>query len=448
MTYRKHFSWTTGLRVCLFCLVTLLMTVSCDGKKSSKNNANNANNANNVNNANNINNTNNHNNGNNQNVDPDCTSVRLTYYAAAPGGWCEFDRTLPVLPAFVRQGMTLAVAQPWNGSSFGGEPGESCGECWELDTVGGTRTVMVHDLCPIQGNPLCAGEHFHFDVSSETAQALGLGGLDEGRARRVPCPVEGNIHVQILDWNQWGYVRLQFVNHRIPVRHAALRFSSMPEGQWHELERSSGAWHATGAPNPGAGDGIFFRITSAQEEIIESTLPVTLLDSSSNHFDIGVQLTNQDPDPQGQCRFTPPPDVYVDGWGGIPGVRWMVNPWGATTVDEVQSGCRDDSAACLRMPDMARWSGMHVYYRQLFPHSLFSSFSFWARSEGDDLTFLVSFSGDGSSCDETSVNVTGEWTRHTIDLSEVCAAVPFINTLTWQNTTAQIPFLFDDLVFE
>lgn len=136
-------------------------------------------------------------------VNPDCASVRLTYYTAASGGWCEFDRTLPILPSFVREGMTVAVAEPYNGSSYGGEPGEACGECWEFDTLGGTQVVMVHDLCPIEGNPVCAGSHFHFDLASEVAQKLYLDGLNEGRVRRVPCPVSGNIYVQILNWNQW-----------------------------------------------------------------------------------------------------------------------------------------------------------------------------------------------------------------------------------------------------
>src|SRR5512138_3880223 len=60
-----------------------------------------------------------------------CGSVRLTSYSASNGGWCEFDRSAPMLPDFVRQGLTLAIAEPWNGSSYGGANGEACGECWE-----------------------------------------------------------------------------------------------------------------------------------------------------------------------------------------------------------------------------------------------------------------------------------------------------------------------------
>jgi hypothetical protein len=161
---------------------------------------------------------------------PTCGAFRLTHYTAGTAGWCEFHRTLPILPASVRDGMTLAIAEPWDGGSYGGAPGEACGECWEIDTLSGTRTVMVHDLCPIAGNPLCAGGQFHFDLSSEAAAALASTGLDAGSTRRVPCPVAGNAFLEIIDRNEWGYLRLQVVNQRIPVR--LVEYRPVGGGAW------------------------------------------------------------------------------------------------------------------------------------------------------------------------------------------------------------------------
>ncbi|PKN23441.1 MAG: hypothetical protein CVU65_14015 [Deltaproteobacteria bacterium HGW-Deltaproteobacteria-22] len=416
-----------------FCIFLSLNLFACDDSGSKNVNSQ-------------LNNVNNH--TNNITIDPDCTSVRLTSYTASNGGWCEFDRTLPVLPAFVRDGMTTAIAEPWNGGSYGGDPGESCGECWEIDTIGGSQTVMVHDLCPIEGNPLCAGAHFHFDLSTESAAALDTAGLDEGRARRVPCPVTGNVFAQILDWNQWGFVRLQFVNHRIPIRGAELRYGSEPEDTWHAMSRSGGAWAISGAPAADAGEPIFFRITSAQGEMVGSTLSVPLLDDSTNHYDLGVQLTDQGTPPDGVCQFLPPADVYVDGWGGINQVRWMPNPWGDTDVNETGAACHDDSASCLRVPNMAQWSGMHIYYRQEFPPAFYTTISFRARAEDGPMSFLFSLSGSDGQCAETALELTTEWTRHTIDLATVCPLISTINTITWQNTSAQAPFLLDDVVFE
>jgi hypothetical protein len=52
-----------------------------------------------------------------------CGSVRLTSYNAGDTGWCEFPRNANFLPAFVRSGVTGAIAEPWNGSSYGGASG-------------------------------------------------------------------------------------------------------------------------------------------------------------------------------------------------------------------------------------------------------------------------------------------------------------------------------------
>lgn len=246
-----------------------------------------------------------------------------------------------------------------------------------------------------------------------------------------------------------GYVRCQFVNHRIPVRVAELRFSSMPEGMWHLLTRSGGAWHTQDAPTPRVGDTITFRLTTARGEVLTATKPVTLLDDSSNIFDLGVQAQDVGENPTGECRFLPPAEVYVDEWGGIDQVRWMPNPWGDVDIHEVQDGCHNASSSCLRITEMKQWGGMHIYYRQEFPPTMYRTVSFWMRTLGDSpMTFLFSLSGSGGRCVETSIEVPTKWTQYTVQLSEVCALVDAIHTLTWQNTSSLTVFYMDDIRFE
>jgi hypothetical protein len=144
-----------------------------------------------------------------------------------------------MLPDFVRAGLTLAIAEPWAGSSYGGVFGEACGECWEIASLDQRRIIMVHDLCPIQGNPVCNGSHFHVDLSEESKNALAVDGIGEASARRVPCPVTGNAHLQILDRNEWGYLRFQILNHRIPIR--AVEFRAASGTTYFPAERSGGA---------------------------------------------------------------------------------------------------------------------------------------------------------------------------------------------------------------
>lgn len=375
----------------------------------------------------------------------ECGSVRLTSYTAATGGWCEYDRTSAVLPAFVREGLTTAIAEPWNGGSYGGEPGESCGECWEVDTIADTRTVMVHDLCPIQGNPLCAGGHFHFDLAGEAGTALQAGGLDEASARRVPCPVAGNVFVHVIDRNEWGYLRLQFINHRIPIRRAEYRAAGGTE--WKDVTRSGGAWHVVddGVPFAAGGPGGVFRLTSAQGETVEAPNVLGWEVVVGADFDLGAQLTDQQPSGGGACVFVPPADVYVDGWGGIPEVRWMLNPWGESSGGETTDGCR--AGSCVRVSSLAQWSGFHIYHRQSFPSATFATLTLWLRDVGGSGSVNVFPAGQSGPCTETLVPVGDAWSSVTIDVAAVCVGVAEIDTITVNNPGPGMTLLLDDVRF-
>ncbi|MBU1241491.1 hypothetical protein KJ865_17395, partial [Myxococcota bacterium] len=316
---------------------------------------------------------------------------------------------------------------------------------WEIDTIYETQTVMVHDLCPIEGNPLCSGWYFHFDLASEAAAALGGGGLDAAVARRVPCPVTGNIHVQVNDWNQWGYVRVAFINHTIPVRTAEVQFTSL--GTWHPMERSGGAWHLLDHPSPAAQDAILFRITSARGETVISENPVPLMDPGK-FFDTGVQFVDTGEAATGECLFYPPADVYHDSWGGIDQVKWQPNPWGDATVSETSSDCYDGSASCLAVRNMEQWGGMHIYYRQEFPPSTFTALSFWIRAVSGSGTLTVALSRDGERCTEHDIAVDNEWTQVSLDPAVDCAGFPFINGITFSNTSPEFPFNLDEIHFD
>lgn len=374
-----------------------------------------------------------------------CGSVRLTSYTASKGGWCEFDRTAPVLPESVRAGLTLAIAEPFGGSSYGGEFGEACGECWEVAALNGTEILMVHDLCPIEGNPICNGSHFHFDVSSESSTALGLAGLDAAQARRVPCPVTGNAHLQIIDRNQWGYVRFQVINHRIPVR--LIEYKAPTETVYHTAERSGGAWAVGDVSTLFAsdGEGGTFRLTSAQGEVVEMPELLTYDVAKGSFFDLGAQFTDQANAGGQACTFLPPADVYVDNYGGIERVNWMMNPWSSASPEETREGCF--AGSCLKVSGMGSGAGFHIYYRQSFSPTLFSTLSFAHRSDSGAATFDITLTGDGTECNSASIATTADWQVASVNLSDLCAGTSSINSVT---VYGSVPFtlMLDDLRFE
>jgi EXPB1-like domain 1 len=389
-------------------------------------------------------------NGTPMEVDPSCTSARLTQYWSTTWGWCEFPSDRSFLPTFAQNGITLAIAEPWNGGSYGGEPGEACGECWEISTSFATQVVMVHDLCPIEGNPLCAGVHFHLDLTPEAAAAVQGGGNDAATARRVPCPVTGNIHAAILDWNQWGYLRCSFSNHRIAIRSAEVRRE--PGGEWVAMERSGGAWQCLDCPGSDSGDGVVFRLTSAQGQVVEGTRVVAFQEVSPGHEnvvteDLGLQVDDLDDPPTGQCDFLPDGLVYGDQWGGIDQVKWTPLEWDGANVSETDEGCHAGTS-CLRAT-INQWSGFHLYLRQAFPVDTFSTLRLWARAEtetaGTQLT--ISPSNDGDRCTEQAVDLTPEWQEITFDLASACAGFELLTSVTVQNTTDRATILLDDIEY-
>jgi len=373
-----------------------------------------------------------------------CGPVRLTEYDAGASGWCEIDRTLPVLPASVQAGLTLAIAQPWDGGSYGGAAGEACGECWEVATLSDLRTVMVTDLCPVEGNPLCAGDFFHFDLAAEAAAALGMSGLEAASTRRVPCPVSGDAYLEILDRNQWGYLRFAVVNHRIPVRQVEYRAAG--DTAYQPAARSGGAWAIAdgGTTFASGGPGGVFRITSAQGEVLEMPNVLGYGVASGSTFDLGGQFTDQSPPVGPACTFEPPADVYLDGFGGIPDVRWTMDPWSAAVgASEVTEGCLSDS--CLQVTGMSPWNGFDIYYVQPFSPSTFTTLSLKVKA----------LSGGGAvdvwvgSCTHTTAPVTGSWSSVIVDLAGTCAGVSSIQAVQVQATGGSgMTLLLDDVLFQ
>jgi len=379
---------------------------------------------------------------------PGCNSVRLTRYAANDNGWCEMPRSLPILPAFVRdEGLTAAIAEPFNNGD-GGEPGEACGECWEVDTIAGTRTVMITDLCPNDGNPLCQGAHFHLDVSEEASAALNAGFLDEGQARRVPCPVDGNLHVLINDENV-SYLRLQFVNHRVPIRSASIRSTAAGSPEV-ALRRSGGAWEAVDdTPLDRGGDGVTFTITSAQGQTVESTVVVPTHPPRGSTFDLGVQLDDLDPPTGGSCEFVPPGEIFDDGFGGIEDVRWQIDPWGEAEMGffgPVTDGCFDDDQ-CLRIETLGQYSGLHLYYRQAFPTETFSRVVLQARASAPGRIVVVP-SHEGARCAQQMFDVGPDYAEISIDVAAACGGLPMLNALTIDNPGDTIALTLDDVRYE
>ncbi|KAK4182147.1 RlpA-like double-psi beta-barrel-protein domain-containing protein-containing protein, partial [Podospora australis] len=133
----------------------------------------------------------------------------FTYYGSGDYGGspnCNTSRNACARPPDGRY--TAAVSEALFGAAPGEGAGMACGTCWRLDTADcsglGLKsiTVVVNNLCPAAGNPLCgqrdlkhtnqygAEVNFNLCIDSGAASALfaksGLG-LTTGTATSVDC---------------------------------------------------------------------------------------------------------------------------------------------------------------------------------------------------------------------------------------------------------------------
>ena len=114
---------------------------------------------------------------------------------------------------FTSPGFSAAVSQNLFGVGPGAGAGPACGECWKLtgetdssgnalSNAGTSIVVMINNLCPADGNPLCAqnglsgtnqyGANVNFDLCSDSgAETAFFGndgvGLAIGSATQVSC---------------------------------------------------------------------------------------------------------------------------------------------------------------------------------------------------------------------------------------------------------------------
>jgi hypothetical protein len=382
-----------------------------------------------------------------------CIPARLTYYDVAGAGACEVMDVPSALPQIARDGLTAAMSEPWFGGSQAGDFAEACGECWEITTADATRTVVITDLCPVEGNPICAGDFFHFDVAHTAAVPLGYEpwGVVEAAVRRVPCPVEGNIFAIVRDANPW-YVRLTLGSIRVAIRTVEYRGAGAgvsSTNPWTAMERSGGAWAASGDGDTLArgGTGIVLRLTTAQGQTVESSVIIAEAAAALSAIDLGVQVDDQSP-PSGPACTWRPPDPYVDELGGIEAARWEQSGWGGGTVDLARAtGCR--AGTCIGVSGLEGWGGIQFFYNQAFPIAGLGYLSLQASAPASVPLELKLMDAEGGECAATAFTAEAEFGRVEVDLATACAGLTSVRFVQLQLMRAEAAdFVLDDIVFE
>ena len=167
--------------------------------------------------------------------------------------------------------LTAAISQVmWN-------DGFSCGACYEVACVGSqyvqgpvcnptTVTVTISNLCPTEGNPLCAPPFHHLDMSEPAWAVLSpkrVAGVLQTKMRRVPCPRQGGLRF-MLSGNPFYLQTLVFnVGGAGDIRGVEV---SADGGPWMQMEHNWGAQYSI--KQGLLGKALGFRITSSSGDVL------------------------------------------------------------------------------------------------------------------------------------------------------------------------------------
>jgi hypothetical protein len=125
--------------------------------------------------------------------------------------------------------------------------------------------------------------------------------MDFAVTRPVACPVSGNIDIEVTD-RSWSYFEAAFFGYRVPLR--LVEFQPLGGSTWTAMTRRWGAvWDnmdhqdaAFSSTSAGAGSdgvGVTLRLTSAQGQVVTSTVALSNANSAKGSaVDLAVQFDN------------------------------------------------------------------------------------------------------------------------------------------------------------
>lgn len=179
-----------------------------------------------------------------------------TYYDADGSGNCSFEKSPDDLDV-------VAL----NPTEYGASA--ACGGCMRVKGESGEVTVRVVDSCPGCG----AG---HLDLSREAFAKIAP--LPKGRVpityQTVACAVTGSLAFHFKDGSSKFWTAIQVRNHRVPVS----KLEYQRDGAYVDMKRESYNYFVA---SEGVGDqpgGLRLRVTSADGQVVEETLPGTVPD--------------------------------------------------------------------------------------------------------------------------------------------------------------------------
>ncbi|EGG20430.1 expansin-like protein [Cavenderia fasciculata] len=146
-----------------------------------------------------------------------------THYSSYTlGGGCSFGT--PWSSTGPHTAYIAALSEVWYNN------GTHCGNCLEVSNGNKSVTVIIQDMCPIEGNPICKND-YHLDLSPEAFAVLGNvndGVLYNLTWREVTCDniYPETVQVQITKGSSLTWASLLVFGYKIGIKQVQIQLAN------------------------------------------------------------------------------------------------------------------------------------------------------------------------------------------------------------------------------
>ena len=360
-----------------------------------------------------------------------CTAGYSTYFTYNNNGACGYKSLTGITGPGYLYG--IGANQAFYNKS------EKCGICYEVVGPKGAVRAMVVDMCPADSaNPLCHGQHIHFDMTKEAFSIIGY--EDTGGAnitfREVSCDVDGPVKVHVNEGSSEWWMSLLVFNHALGVS----KLEYYMDGKWVVSQRSdSNHWVIVPKENSVLTCPINVRITSKYGSTVTvsvaSYTPGSVY-SANGQFPVGSSVSKE-------CCETP--DTFSTIYSDSLASGW--SDWSYYVTNNLAYASNPHSGSkCLETAFKA-YGQITLGTGTPALSSQYSSVSFWVRGTPCTNCFGVS-AVQGADGKKVTMSITQNnvWEKKTFTFDSIGVVDgKFYGLVVQENAGQAVTYYFDDI---
>ena len=360
-----------------------------------------------------------------------CTSGKSTWFTYGNNGACGYKSlTGTTGPGYL---YGIGANQAFYNKS------DKCGICYEVIGPKGAIRAMIVDMCPADSaNPLCHGQHIHFDLTKEAFSLIGYeetGGADI-TFREVSCDVEGPVKVHVNDGSSQWWMSLLVFNHALGV--SKLEYNL--DGKWVASKRSdSNHWVIVPKEGSVLSFPINVRITSKAGSVVTVSVKSSTsgsVYSAGGQFSVGNSVSKE-------CCEAPETfsTIYADELTS----NW--HDWSYAATNNFNYASNPHSGSKCIGTTFQPYGQLTIGTDSPALSSQYSSVSFWVRGAACTNCLAVSARKGSGTKVAMSISKSNVWEKKTFAFESIGMKDGKFYGLEVQEWAAKgVTYYFDDIV--